>query len=71
MAEPITLHGKDGQTVTAYGLAQAATLLASGVWFATVEQAKAAGKGGAAVKEPVTVSAPPAPAKPVVRKGKR
>lgn len=71
MAEPITLYSKDGQTVTAYGLAQAAALLASGAWYPTADEAAAAGKGGATVKEPVTEPAPPAPAKSGQRKGKQ
>lgn len=69
MSEPIRLYGKDGQEGYAYGQAQRRAMLDSGEWFATAAEAKAAGKGGATVTEPVTEPAPPAAAK-ATRKGK-
>lgn len=69
MGEPITLYGKNGETREVYGLAAAQALTAGGVWHATAEAAQAAGKGDAAVTEPVEEPAPPAPDKPTQRKG--
>jgi hypothetical protein len=69
MGEPITLHDASGNTYTVYSRSAAEAMLRGGQWYATEAEA-AAGKGGATVEEPVTVSAPPAPAKPTPRRGK-